>query len=1050
MNQNKFKAVIFDLDGVITQTAEVHGKAWKAMFDEFLKQYAETHNQPFKEFTHQDDYLPYVDGKPRYKGVASFLQSRNIDLPFGDPSDSPEKNTICGLGNRKNIKFNEILEKEGVSTYPATVRLIHQLRKQGVKIGVASSSKNCKNVLEAANLIHLFETRVDGVVSAELGLQGKPEADIFTTASDNLGVAYHEAIVVEDAVSGVQAGKNGRFGLVLGIAREDNHHELLKNGADIVVNDLEEISVDDLNLWFEKGLEDEKWSLRYVDYDPAKEKSRESLLAIGNGYFGTRGAMEESTASDSNYPGTYIAGTYNRLITKISGKDIENEDFVNVPNWISLTFKIDDGPWLDINQTKILNIDRKIDFRTGKLSRTMTVEDQQGRQTLISSNRMASMKQPHLGGMTYAVKPLNYSGTITFRSGLDGDIINDGVKRYRDLNQQHLSPVSRSADAATLFLTVKTTQSAILIAEAARHTVFVDGKKTETDFQADLKPEAAFLTVSLELAQNQEASIEKLVALYTSNNYETGEPETNARKAIEKAITFEELANESAQSWQKLWQEMDIRIEGDRMSQKLLRLHAYHLMVSASKHNNEIDAGVTARGLHGEAYRGHIFWDELFILPFYNLHFPETAKSLLMYRYRRLDEARKNAGNHGYEGAMFPWQSGSNGREETQIIHLNPVSGEWGDDYSSLQRHVSLAIAYNIWQYQHHTQDIDFIEKYGAEMFLDICRFWASKAEYDEKTGRYHIDKVMGPDEFHEAYPGHEEGGIRDNTYTNLMVVWAFESAFELLDNMSEAAKNKVLQKLQLSEKEMNRWRDISHKMNIVIQDDILAQYDGYFDLKELDWDAYRKKYGNIYRLDRILKAEGKSADDFKVAKQADTLMTFYNLNEDVVTQLLSQLGYQVAEDYLTKNLKYYLQRTSHGSTLSRVVHALLASMIGDKTLSWELYQDALFSDFNDIQGGTTGEGIHVGVMAGTIMIALNTFAGINSFGDSLQVNPDLPALWQEMRFGLWFKDVRYEFCIQKNQLEISAGSEISGPVTVFVGKKAYELKKDQAIVVAL
>ncbi len=182
------------------------------------------------------------------------MQSRNIDLPFGDPSDSPEKNTICGLGNRKNIKFNEILEKEGVSTYPATVRLIHQLREQGVKIGVASSSKNCKNVLEAANLIHLFETRVDGMVSAELGLQGKPEADIFTTASDNLGVACHEAIVVEDAVSGVQAGKNGRFGLVLGIAREDNHHELLKNGADIVVNDLEEISVDDLNLWFEKDL----------------------------------------------------------------------------------------------------------------------------------------------------------------------------------------------------------------------------------------------------------------------------------------------------------------------------------------------------------------------------------------------------------------------------------------------------------------------------------------------------------------------------------------------------------------------------------------------------------------------------------------------------------------------------------------------------------------------------------------------------------------------------------------------------------------------------
>ena len=235
MSKHRFSAVIFDLDGVITQTALVHSTAWKEMFDTYLKYREEKYGEPFKEFSHTDDYLPYVDGKPRYKGVASFLESRGIDIPFGDPSDLPEAETACGLGNRKNLTFNEILDRDGVKLYDSTVELIHDLKKAGIRIGVASSSKNCKPVLETAGLLEMFETRVDGVVSAELGLQGKPEPDIFTTACDNLGVEYAESVVVEDAVSGVQAGRKGNFGLVLGVAREENSHELLINGADIAV-----------------------------------------------------------------------------------------------------------------------------------------------------------------------------------------------------------------------------------------------------------------------------------------------------------------------------------------------------------------------------------------------------------------------------------------------------------------------------------------------------------------------------------------------------------------------------------------------------------------------------------------------------------------------------------------------------------------------------------------------------------------------------------------------------------------------------------------------
>ncbi len=236
-----FEAVIFDLDGVITKTALVHSTAWTRMFNDYLSFREKTYDEKQAAFTHEKDYLPFVDGKPRYKGVADFLSSRNIKLTYGHPSDSSDLETICGLGNRKNSYFNAILENEGVEVYDSTIDLVNELRSHNIKVGVASSSANCRKVLERAGIIQLFQTRVDGEVSAKLGLKGKPEPDIFTVASDNLKVSYKKAIVVEDAVSGVQAGSKGGFGLVLGIAREGNAHDLLNNGAHVVVSDISEL-----------------------------------------------------------------------------------------------------------------------------------------------------------------------------------------------------------------------------------------------------------------------------------------------------------------------------------------------------------------------------------------------------------------------------------------------------------------------------------------------------------------------------------------------------------------------------------------------------------------------------------------------------------------------------------------------------------------------------------------------------------------------------------------------------------------------------------------
>ena len=1026
MKSTHVDAVIFDLDGVITDSTPLHSLAWKTMFDEFLKRRAETEDLPFREFTHEEDYLTYVDGKPRYKGVESFLESRGIKIPYGDPSEPPNQTTVCGLGNLKNQYYNQLLEEEGVEIYATTVEFIHELREAGIPLGLASSSKNARRVLELTGLIDLFQTRVDGEVSAELGLAGKPSPDIFQTACDNLGASYERSVVVEDANSGVQAGYRGNFGLVIGVAREENQLELQLNGADIVVEDLLEIDLERLNHWFTTGIQQNQWSITYREYDPQEQGTQEALCTVGNGFFGTRGALEEiGTREDVNYPGTYIAGIYNQLESRIVGRTVINEDFVNCPNWLPITFKINTGEWFDPTQVEILEFKRQLNFKTGVLTRSMVVRDQEGYQTRIDSERLASMADPHLAALRYKITPLNYSRTFTVRSELNGDITNQGVKRYRQLSSRHLQPLKESGNGASSSLLVKTNQSQIQIAEAARLTISIGNEVTHPDYLISTQPGKVTTTFEVEARSDRPLTIDKVVAIHTSHTSEGAASggQDLYREAVEGAHSapeYDQLREESEAAWKEIWDRIDINISGDRLVQKILRLHLYHTMVTASPHHRELDAGIPARGLHGEAYRGHIFWDELFVIPFYNLYFPETTRSALLYRYRRLDAARKNAEEEGFRGALFPWQSGSEGVETTQKLHLNPISGKWGPDFSHLQRHVSLAVAYNTWQYYWTTQDDHFLEQAGAELFLEICRFWVDIAEYLPDQDRYQISGVMGPDEFHEKYPGREEGGLINNAYTNLMVIWALNRAFQMLSLLAPDARKKLSERINLTEEELIEWKKVSRRLIVPLSEDgILEQFEGYFDLKELDWEHYKKNYADIHRMDRILKAEGKSPNDYKVAKQADALMIFYVLSEKEIIQLLEQVGCQPPEDLLVRNFHYYLQRTSHGSSLSRLVHAYLARLIGEQELSWALYTEALRSDFMDIQGGTTREGIHLGVMTGTALFTLRAHAGLDWDQEYVILNPHLPQGWREMAFNFTFQDVRYHVILDQEQLRI-------------------------------
>ncbi len=236
-----YEAWLFDLDGVITDTASVHAAAWKRTFDEYLKAVSEREERPYEPFKIDPDYYRYVDGKPRYAGVEGFLRSRGIVLDWGDPNDPPSRETVCGIGNRKNALFNEVLGLRGVEVFESSVALVRELRTRGRRVAVVTSSKNCDAVLQAAGIQNIFEVRVDGNVAAAKGLAGKPSSATYEEAARMLGTDPEQAVVIEDAISGVQAGRSGGFGLVIGVARSDDPEVLRRNGADIVVRDLAEL-----------------------------------------------------------------------------------------------------------------------------------------------------------------------------------------------------------------------------------------------------------------------------------------------------------------------------------------------------------------------------------------------------------------------------------------------------------------------------------------------------------------------------------------------------------------------------------------------------------------------------------------------------------------------------------------------------------------------------------------------------------------------------------------------------------------------------------------
>jgi trehalose/maltose hydrolase-like predicted phosphorylase len=745
------------------------------------------------------------------------------------------------------------------------------------------------------------------------------------------------------------------------------------------------------------------WLLRYTGLLPAEEPLRETLCSLGNGRFATRAAAPEARADGVHYRGTYAAGIYDRLVDEIDGQHVENESLVNLPDWQSVTFRLADGSWLDLDAVTVTDYVQELDLRRGVLTRRFRVEDGEGRRTRVAQRRLVSMADPFLAALDCTLVAENWSGELTLRSGLDGRVANRGVARYRGLADTHFRVDDAGVCDGLVQLSAETTESRVRVGLAARHRLVVDGAPVPTPGRSLVDGGLVAEEFTLGVVPGRPVVLEKVVALCTSRDRAVGEPGRWARRLAAHAPGFDAVLAHSEQAWDQLWRHWDVRIDGPARTTLAVRLHVYHLLQTLSPHTADLDVGIPARGLNGEAYRGHVFWDEIFVMPLLSLRMPEVARAMLRYRWRRLPEARRAARACGRRGAMYPWQSGSTGREETQTMHLNPRSGRWLPDHSHLQRHVGLAVAYNAWRHHEATGDLDFLSRHSAEMILEVARFWADLATYDRAEDRYHLAGLMGPDEYHDALPWRDQPGLDDNAYSNVMAAWTLTRALTCLELLSASRRAELMDDLALDRAELQRWEHVSRRLQLWWHDDgVLSQFRGYDRLEEFDWAGYRRRYGDISRLDRILEAEGDSTNRYKVSKQADVLMLFHLLTADELYGVLDRLGYARDRQTIPRAVRYYLERTSHGSTLSKTVHAWVLAR-SNRHQAWGYLLDALGSDLTDVQGGTTAEGVHLGAMAGTVDLLVRGFTGLETRSEALGLDPYLP---EEVR-GLSFR-VRY------------------------------------------
>ncbi|MBN1595567.1 glycoside hydrolase family 65 protein [candidate division FCPU426 bacterium] len=707
--------------------------------------------------------------------------------------------------------------------------------------------------------------------------------------------------------------------------------------------------------YFNPYMSDARWQIYVNGWSPEVQNIRETQFTLGNGYAGSRGVLEEHPKGAQ--PGTYIAALFDRLMAQVP-------EMVNAPNPFDLRISVD-GEKLDVTAMDVLDHRRILDMRRAFLTRRTVYSSALKQRFSYQSLRFLSLPNKHLAVMRVYLTPLDGPVSFAIVSAVNTAVVNKGIVSEGDKKAFHIYEVDKLGDVD--YLCVKTLEKETLIAYASLMQV---EHRNRTYFE----PHRTF---EMSVKKGETLCLTKYISVYTSQDVPAKRVKRavveNAAKSAHKE--FEALVQEHIKAWAIRWKQADISITGDADTERALRFNIYHLLIAGNEDNP--DAGIGAKTLSGEGYRGHSFWDtEIFTLPYFTFNFPAVARNLLIYRHQRLPAARENAKTRGFEGAMFPWESADTGAEVTPEWHKD-LDGTIKKITTGLQEHhITADVAYALFQYFIATGDEDFMLRHGLEMLFETARFWTSRVSWNKKRGCYEIKNIIGPDEFHE--------NINNNAYTNGMAAWNLDIAckmYRVFRAKKPLAVRRIGEIIGLKTGEPEEWRRIGASISLKRKGGIIEAFDGFHKLNNLPLPEV-----DDYFIPGLPAMPARELATTQFVKQADVIMLLY----------LLESMFPAAE--IKANYYFYERRTLHKSSLSPSIHALTAARQNDITHARRYLHASLMTDLKNIYGNTE-DGIHAACLGGTWQAVIMGFGGLRLHKGELHFIPHLPPEWKEMTF---------------------------------------------------
>lgn len=726
----------------------------------------------------------------------------------------------------------------------------------------------------------------------------------------------------------------------------------------------------------------DEWCIRQTAYDPTEEDGWETLLTLCNGYVGVRGAVEVASAGQA--PATYFAGVFDKpdlaAPAKAYGLMLKNKAITPAlaitPTWNGLELEIG-GEAVDFLNAEVIEFTRTLDLARGVVISGYAFKDRAGRITALRTLTMVSKADLHLALLQVEVEARNYAAPVTLRFVTAQETVPGTIPRLRD----YISPtevVARGEEDGTAYLHSRVTETGVEVAVAG----CTHGPGPAV---IERRQHAVCERFTVDLAPGQRAAFSKRTAFFTSLD---GAPPLSA--ALDHLRALREMPDDALLDahfayWQQRWAVADVAFSGDAETLAGVRWDIFNLLQMGNPENPNVS--ISATGLHGQGYFGHVFWDtEVYLVPFYLAVEPAVARNLLLYRYHRLGAAKQNAIDWGYQGARFPWTSTWQGYDVTPP--------DWG---SSRELHISGAVALGFQLYLRWTGDEAFYRQYGIEVIVETAIFWASKVELGE-DGLCHLNDIVGPDEYNMVAP--------DNYYTNHLACWNMRQAVEAMDELAQADPA-----LYAAITEHSGWNaglrerisEITARMAFPrIRDGVCEQHRGFFDLP----DAVITKRGPFNM--PIIESYSYNTSSQR-SKQADVVMLHF-LFEDDFDPAVKRASYE-----------YYNDRCTQGSSLSPAIYAVMGLKVGLPEHAYGYFQLTALLDLHNLHlDKNLREGIHAACAGGTWMAAVYGYGGVAVQRDTLVIAPKLPAQWPDLTFAFRFRDRLLRVCADTEQVTVT------------------------------